>query len=462
MAASLGIDGLASGLNTTDIINQLMQVEAGPQTLLKTKQTQLQSALSALQGVNVRVQSVKSAAAKAADPTQWNAYKATSSSTNVAASASSTAQQGSLSFTVGAVATRQVSLSAPVTDGSQLTADNPPTLTVKKADGSFASVTAESNSLADMVSAINGSDLGIKATAVRVAGGSTPSYRLQFTSDTTGADGGFELYVGDQAAVEGATATRLDASLATAPQDASVVLWQGTAYEETVTQSSNTFDGLMTGVSVTLGANAKAGDAVTVDVATDASAVKSLASDMVNALSVAFGEIASQTATKTSTDSTGRVTVTGGVLTGQSAVRQVQDQLTQAAIYPVDGKSLSTIGLQISRDGTITFDEAAFSTALANDPEGTASLMQAVAARVSTVADSLSNAQDGTLTRQISSNQTQVDQVGRQILDWDDRLAVRRESLQATYSALEVSLSNLQAQSTWLSGQLASLPSASA
>ena len=34
---SMGIDGIVSGLDTTSLINSLMQVEAMPQTLLKQK-----------------------------------------------------------------------------------------------------------------------------------------------------------------------------------------------------------------------------------------------------------------------------------------------------------------------------------------------------------------------------------------------------------------------------------------
>src|SRR5690606_30427067 len=178
-------------------------------------------------------------------------------------------QAGSLSFTVDAIATRQVSLSEPVTDGAQLAVDNPPTLTLKKADGTFVSVTAASNSLSDIASAINSSDMGVKAATVRVSGGETPTYRLQFTADATGADGAFELYVGDEAAVVAQTAARLDGNLAKEAQDASITLWKDTPYEQSVTQSSNTFDGIMAGVSITVADNTEVGENVTINVATE-------------------------------------------------------------------------------------------------------------------------------------------------------------------------------------------------
>jgi flagellar hook-associated protein 2 len=457
--ANFGIDGLASGLNTTDIINSLMRLEAAPQTLLKSKQSNLQSVVSALQGVNVRIQSVQSAAAKAADPANWNAFTASSSSQHVAATATSDAQAGSLSFTVGAIATRQVSLSNAVTDGAQLTADDPPTLTLKKSDGTFVSVTAASNSLADIASAINDSDMGVKATTVRVAGGEPPTYRLQFTADATGVDGAFELYIGDEAAVVAETATRLDGNLATAAADASITLWEGTPYAQTVTQSSNTFEDVLNGVSITVSAAAEIGEEVTINVAADGGKVKALASDLVNTLSVVLSEIGSRTAASTSTGADGRLVVSGGLLSGDSTVRSALDQLTQAAIYPVNGASPSSIGINIDRYGAITFDEDVFASAVASDPDGVAEMVQALAGRVETVATNLSDPYEGVLTGKIKANESLVTDYGRQIESWDTRLESRRATLQATYSALEVTLSNLQSQSSWLAGQLASLPS---
>lgn len=457
--ANLGIDGLASGLNTTDIINSLMRLEAAPQTLLKSKQSNLQSVVSALQGVNVRIQSVQTAAAKAADPANWNAFVTTSSSKSVAATASASAQVGSLSFTGDQIATRQVSLSEPVTDGAQIATDNPPTFTLKKADGSFVSVTAASNSLSDIASAINTSDMGVKVATVRVSGGETPTYRLQFTAEATGADGAFELYAGDEASVVAQTATRVDANVAKVAQDASITLWKDTPYEQSVTQSSNTFDGIMAGVSVTVADNAEIGEEVTINVATDANKVKSLASNLVNALSVVISEIGSRTATTSKTEADGRVVVTGGLLSGDSSVRSALDQLTQAAIFPVNGLSPSTVGINIDRSGAITFDDAAFTASFAEKPAETAAFVQAIAERLEGVAKAISDPYEGSMTSKIKANESLVTDYGRQIDNWDTRLESRRATLQATYSALEVTLSNLQSQSSWLAGQLASLPS---
>ncbi|MCB2411966.1 flagellar filament capping protein FliD [Demequina sp. TTPB684] len=455
--STFGIDGLSSGLDTTSIISQLMKLEAAPQTLLKAKQSTTQSIAAALQAINVKTKSLGEVAAKAASADNWTSYKATSSSSAAKASTTTSATAGTLTFSVDAVATKQVSLTDAVTTGAGLTTDNPPTLTLKTAQNTYVSVTAASNSLGDIAKAINDSDMGIKATTVQVSGGATPTYRLQFTSETTGADGAFELFVGDEAAVIAATADPLATSVVTTPADASITLWKGSAYEQTYTQSSNTFAGVMTGVDVTVSKATEAGETVTINVAPDAAAVKSLASNLVNAIGVVFSDIASRTKATTTTKSDGTTAVAGGLLSGDSAVRSLQNQLTQAASYPVDGKSPSTVGIVVGRDGTFTFDEDVFAAALADDPDGTALFVQKLAERVQGVAENQSDAQTGALTLKITGQESLAKDYADRISAWDDRLAVRQETLQAQYTALEVALSGLNAQSSWLSGQLESL-----
>ena len=457
MSSLLGIDGLATGLDTTSIIDSLMEIEAGPQTLLKAKQTTASSVVTALQGLNVRFASLATAAETAATASNWTSYKATSSATSVAVTAGVTATAGSISFSVDQVATKQTSLTGTVTDGSQLTADNPPTLSIKQSDGTVVSFTAASNSLADIAAAINGAGAGISATAVRVSNGTTPEYRLQFTSSKTGTEGAFEVYVGDEAAVNGATASRLDTAMAQTAVDATLTLWKGSASEQTYTQSSNVFTGLMTGVDVTVSAATASGENVTVSVAPDASKVESLASDLVNSLSTLLSDITSHTKVSSSTSSDGTATVTGGVLTGDTGITAARNAVVQAATYPVNGKSPSTVGIIVGSDGTITFDADKFASAVASDPEGTALFVQTLATRVQDAAEALSDPYDGSLTARITSKQSAVADLATQVDNWDLRLELRRSTLQATYSALEVTISNLNSQSSWLSSQIDSL-----
>ena len=465
------IDGLISGLQTTDLIASLMRVEAAPQALLKTKMTTTESRVTALQAVNTKLASLGETAKTAAKPASWNAYTASSSAASTAtATATATAQPGSISFSVDQVATTQVSLSNAVPDGNTLVPSLPPSVTVRKADGTYLTVEPTTGSLTDIAKAVNdAADAGVRATVVRVSNGATAEYRIQFTGATTGADGSFKVFAGTQAQAEAAIAggqaaedaLRIDGNAVRTAQDASITLWKGSVgLEQTFTQSSNTFSGLMTGVDVTVAKATAAGeDPVTVKVAQDATAVNKLAADLVTSLGVVLGDIASRTKATTKTADDGRTVVTGGLLSGDSGIRSIQQQLLTAASSPVDGFSPAEVGIVVGKDGTFTFDSKKFATALAADPAKVQAMISQLATRVAGVADDASDKTTGALTLKITGQESLVKDFGIQIESWDRRLELRQTALEKTYSALEVSLSKLNAQSSWLTSQLDSLKS---
>ena len=102
--------------------------------------------------------------------------------------------------------------------------------------------------------------------------------------------------------------------------------------------------------------------------AADAPKVSDLAKNLVGSLSVVLSDIDSRTATITFADANGATSVKGGLLTGDSGVRSVRQKLVEAATYPVDGASPSSVGIVLGRDGTVTFDAEKFATAVAKDP----------------------------------------------------------------------------------------------
>ncbi|MFW8745105.1 flagellar cap protein FliD N-terminal domain-containing protein, partial [Mesorhizobium japonicum] len=157
--STLAIDGLVSGLNTTDLINSLMSAEAAPQTQLKSQLSTLQSTITDLQSLNTSVKSLADAATALAKPGGLTVFSTTSTSTSISAVAGSTATPGSISLKVTQLAQGQVS----VTAAQGAWSSNPPVLTIVGADGTQHQVTAASTSIADVVSAINGAGAGVTA-----------------------------------------------------------------------------------------------------------------------------------------------------------------------------------------------------------------------------------------------------------------------------------------------------------
>ena len=73
------IDGLITGLNTTQIISQLMQLERAPQTRLKQRQTDAQKIETELREMRSDVQAIRNLAADLRLGSGWDQLKATSS-----------------------------------------------------------------------------------------------------------------------------------------------------------------------------------------------------------------------------------------------------------------------------------------------------------------------------------------------------------------------------------------------
>ena len=106
--ASTSVSGLVSGLDTSTIISQLMQLEAQPQTNLKNRVSDQQKQVTSLQTVNAKIANVATRAGELAKVSAWSPMKVTSSSDKVTVATSASASPSSLTFTVNQAATSTV------------------------------------------------------------------------------------------------------------------------------------------------------------------------------------------------------------------------------------------------------------------------------------------------------------------------------------------------------------------
>jgi len=321
---------------------------------------------------------------------------------------------------------------------------NPPVLTFATAAGEVA-VTADSDSLDDVVKAVNASDAGVTATKVSAGNG---EFRLQFTAKETGAENAFQLRDSSGAAVP--------TTLIRQGSDASITLFAGTDAEQIITSTSNSFKDVMAGVDITV--SAVSAEPVSIAVSRDADAVASQASKLVDRVNDVFGYIKLKTSVSQTTDATGKSTVKAGDLTSDSLTRTVTQQVLTAAMDPVNGMSPSAIGISLTRDGLLAFDQAKFTAALAEDPQGTEAMLAAIAGRLADASTSISDKYDGSLSQKINGQDTVLRNLNDQIAGWDTRLAKREESLALLYARLEVSMSRLNSMMTGLASQLDNLP----
>ncbi|NLA37137.1 MAG: flagellar filament capping protein FliD [Actinobacteria bacterium] len=351
----MAIDGLASGLDTNNIINQLMEIERIPVNQMLRRQAKAQAAADAYASISAKLTSVTNAANALERANDWTLTTASTSNAALAtATAGVGAGAGTLTFTVEQTAAAHTITSAPVADRStSMTTQNPGSVSLT-INGQETTLAVGSGTIDEIAGAINNAALGIRATVVNVGPG---GFRLQMSSNTTGASSQFT--VDGLATPAGETAP----SVVTATgRDAVIRIGEG-AGSYTVSSSSNTFADVMTGVTIT--AKAVSSDAVTVTVERDGKALSDRVKTLASAVNDALAEIKKQTAYDAATG-------TASSLTGDVAARQATQNLTRAITEAIAQSPLysgANVGISVDRFGTVTFDEAKFVEAYNADPQ---------------------------------------------------------------------------------------------
>lgn len=433
--------GLISGMDTGTLISQLVAAEGAPQAALRARLKATEATSSAYRTVNTTFLAVTAAAESALKPATWSSVKAASSAPSVAVSTSPGATTGALTFTVTSVAAAHSAVST-TRWSSTSTAANLTSIDVKSLDGTTTTGTVVldgTESLTTAADKINKAGLGITAAIVQTG---SSQYALQLTSTKSGAAASFS------------TGGTQPFTAITAGADATLTV--GTTSSYTISSSTNTFEGVLPGATITV--SQKETTPVTVSVVPDPDAVAAKISSLVDAVNAAV------TTAKTYTSNAKGSTA---ALKGDFSVSSLAGRLQDAVSFAVgtDG-SPARIGFQLNRDGTVKFDRAAFLTALKDTPDlaqrmvagspaaGTAAAVPGIAQRLSDVSTAASNSTTGSLVKLADGQDSAVKDIQKRIDAWDLRLAKRKETLTRQFTAMETALSGLRNQSTWLAGQI--------
>jgi flagellar hook-associated protein 2 len=445
-----GLPGLGSGYPTTELIAELMAIDRNSQTLIKNKVTSNTTTVTALQELNAKIAALGVLAAKLDKPSELDNLTATSSGAGASGTVGIGASAGQIDVLVTALAKSQ----ATVTGAKTAWAGS--VITITGASGAPVELTAASNSLDDIVTAVNASATGVTATKVAagVDGAGVPQFRLQFTGKETGAANAFTVLEGtagagvDVLTQPGAAAVRV-------ASDASLTLFAGTAAEQVITSKSNTFAELLPGVAVTV--SAVSATPATITVSRNAEKTTDAAKGLIAAVNDAIAFITARTVATASVDANGNAYTAGGAFTGDRTVRDVNQKVLAAASAPIDGISPSEYGISITKTGTMEFNAEKFAAALAKDPAKTQAAVAEIATRLVVATDSISNKTTGSITTKINGQEFTIKSLKEEVSKWDDRLEKRQANLERYYTAFEVSMGKLNAQMTWLTDQVNAL-----
>ncbi|NUL46969.1 flagellar filament capping protein FliD [Cellulosimicrobium funkei] len=440
--AGISFDGLASGLNTTELIGALISVERVPVTLMENKLAENEARVSGLRSLNSQIAALAALAKEHSTAEAFRPATGSSTSQNVTVTVDDGATPATLDFRVDAAASKHSGVSAPLSGWSG------ETLSITRADGTTADFTGDS--LSSLVNDINGdAELGVDATLIKAGTDAegTTLYRLQLTSRDTGSDAAFTATRADGTDVFGT-----GGAITSTAADAQITLFPGTGAEQTVTSATNEFADLASGVSITVSAKA-VGETVTASASNDPTAATERAEKLLKQINALLNAIGSVTTVTPGSGSSGSTT-SAGMFVGDSTVRSVNDKIFSAAVRTEDGTSQAWFGVQPDRYGRLEIDTTKLMQALTEDPAAVGAALASLAGRVSDAATSISDKYDGILTKSIESRVTENQRTQTSIDSALRRLEMRETTLRAQFTAMEVALAKANSLQSYLSGQI--------
>src|SRR3954447_23821767 len=193
--STINFGGLASGLDTNTIVDQLMAIERQPQTRLKLKQQQIDTHKSALSDIESRLKNLQLAAQDLKSPTLWLDTQSVdvNDSTKVAATRTGGAGTGGYQVQIDtlASASQHWFAYAPPAAAQTISIDYGGSDPLNAPTSHYAVTLAAGATIDDAANAVNASsDSPVYASVITLSNGTK---QLAFSSKATGSQSDFSI-----------------------------------------------------------------------------------------------------------------------------------------------------------------------------------------------------------------------------------------------------------------------------
>jgi len=447
MPISLG--GLASGMDTQAIVDQLVALERQPIYRYEDEISQLEKQKSAWRDINSRISSLGDKLSDLKFSSTYNSRTAESTDEDiVSATASNNAAENSYELEITQLAKAHRVASNKQTDSTSalgLTG----TLEVK---GKTLNVESgfSLNDIRDLIN--NTEDLGAKATIV--------DNNLVIESTETGTDNVLNI--------SGDISTDLGIATITSAQNANLKI-NGIDVESQSNSVDQAVEGITFELKGTTPADPDTGeiDPITIEVAKDTEKTEKAVQAFVDQYNSVMNFIDNKSNYNSDTEE-------GAILQGDSTLMRVQSRLRQSVMDSIetggDLTHISQIGISIDREGVMSLDTDTLNEALENDSSAVTKFFNAeseedgftgMATRLDGYIDQLIKSNTGLIPSRMDSVDQRIDNLNDDIADVEDRVEMSRERYMSQFTAMETALSEMQQQSSWMQSQLSSLGSTS-
>lgn len=479
--ADITFSGLASGIDSSEIISKLLAVERLPvENLSKNKEAE-SNRLKAYGQLNTLLSDLKTSATTMNLTSNVGTTTTNLSSENAFTATSNAALPGSYSITVTQLAQVQKNISSGYASNSTSLFGSG-TVTV---NGTAIAIDSSNNSLQGLMSAINAATdtTGVSAGIINDGSGITP-YRLVLT----GKDASTSFTVTSDLKDDGGTAIPFTTTTAQNAQQAKITI-DGI----NVVSNSNTISTAISGVTLNLKATSTISDQgppiqyapTKLDIVADTEALKEKISTFVSNYNkvmdwIAVGyaqDIPAIETLTTTTDGTTTTTTTtpptdaqySHILRGDATVntikRGLQSVLTDIVNTSGSLHILGDIGITTNQDGTLTLNNSKLDTALADNFDGVTKLLagenntDGVMKKFNSYLLNVTSVASGMYAEKRDRYESKVDNLDDQITQRTALLDKTEATLKMRFTAMELLISNLNSQSSFLTQWAASFSS---
>ena len=454
--ASITSTGIGSGLDVGGIVEQLVAAEGQPaEQRFARQEARAQSELSAYGTLKSALSDFRDRLDGMRELNSLLARKASSGNEELfAVVPDETAVPASYSVEVVQLAEAAKLTSGAFADSD--TAVGTGTLTIGVGALSFdVEITEENNTLAGIRDAINAAvdNAGVSATIVNadagsylILSGTKTGASREVSVSQTGGDGGLAALTWDAATGTGALAE------SQAAQDAQVRIDGFDVFSET-----NTITGAIDGVSIDL-LRAAPGETNEAVIEYDTAAVRSSITDFVESYNELVDTVGSLT-------SYNQETQQGGPLLGDATLRGLESQLRREFSTPAGNSqspfgTLAEIGVSLQVDGKLAVDDARLDETLGAGFQDVGRLFAGEDGFATRLFDRVDRvlADDGAIEARTEGLNSRIERIEEQREALGRRLEALETRLLRQFNALDSLVSQLNNTSSFLTQQLANLP----
>jgi flagellar hook-associated protein 2 len=457
--AGIALSGLASGVDTSSIVAQLMAIERQKTTTIANKQTRAQAEQDVLKSIASKLSALKSAA----EDLKRTGSAWTQNQTVTSSDASKVGVAKLSGAGVGGHTVQVDRLAASAQRGYDVDRTAAGSLTVGSTAVSYAAG-ATLTSIADQFNATASSP--VYAAVVTNADGAE---RLVLSARTTGESSRFNL------TATAATEDLAYASPAPTPENPRPLnaLFRLDGASTPLDSPSNTVENAIPGLRLTLkGVGASPVSVIVGAPDVDRDAIKTKVQALVNAYNAVVDTTRTAINEKSVASPSTTTDLKKGTLFGDSGLSSMLSRLRQDLPDTIAGLTgiddLGDIGIGVpaatggastddAKAGRFTLDATKLTAALDEDWNKVASFLDGFAGKVSAAVKQQTGSTDSLLDGRVATKDRSLEDLADQLTAMNTRLDAEEARYKAQFAAMESAMANYQTQQSWLTGQLSAL-----